>query len=88
MLSALHHLMEDVTGSPEKEKATAPTRSYVRDATAMAATPLDIKELPNSYVFVVDMPGVKSGEIKVQVEDDGLLVIMGERKREDGDKED
>ena len=86
MLSALHHLMEDVSGSDsslEKEKATGPTRSYVRDATAMAYTPLDIKELPESYVFLVDMPGVKSGEIRVQVEDDNLLVITGERKRED-----
>ena len=35
------------------------------------------------YVFVIDMPGLKSGEIKVQVEDDNLLVISGECKRED-----
>ncbi|XP_019242072.1 PREDICTED: 17.3 kDa class II heat shock protein-like, partial [Nicotiana attenuata] len=32
----------------------------------MAATPADVKEYPNSYVFVVDMPGLKSGDIKVQ----------------------
>ena len=36
-----------------------------------------------TYVFVIDMPGLKSGEIKVQVEDDNLLVISGECKRED-----
>ncbi|KAM7265003.1 hypothetical protein ACFE04_002686 [Oxalis oulophora] len=29
------------------------------------------------------MPGLKSGDIKVQVEDDNLLVISGERKREE-----
>lgn len=68
----------------EVEKAfNAPTRTYVRDAKAMASTPADVKEYPNSYVFVIDMPGLKSGDIKVQVEDDNLLVISGERKREE-----
>ncbi|WMV42255.1 hypothetical protein MTR67_035640 [Solanum verrucosum] len=49
----------------------------------MAATPADVKEYPNSYVFVVDMPGLKSGDIKVQVEEDNVLLISGERKREE-----
>lgn len=62
-----------------------PFRAYVRDAKAMAATPADVKEYQNSYVFIMDMPGVKAGEIKVQIEDDNVLVISGERKR---DKED
>ncbi|KAK1298728.1 hypothetical protein QJS10_CPB14g01390 [Acorus calamus] len=48
----------------------------------MAATPADVKEYPNSYVFVVDMPGVKSGDIKVQVEGDNVLSVSGERKRD------
>ncbi|KAM0036463.1 17.9 kDa class II heat shock protein [Helianthus debilis subsp. tardiflorus] len=49
----------------------------------MAATPADVKEYPNSYVFIVGMPGLKSGDIKVQVEDDNVLVISGERNREE-----
>ncbi|PWA84139.1 HSP20-like chaperone [Artemisia annua] len=53
----------------------------------MAATPADVKEYPNAYVFIVDMPGLKSGDIKVQVEDDNVLVISGERKREEEEKE-
>ncbi|KAK8523307.1 hypothetical protein V6N13_113257 [Hibiscus sabdariffa] len=61
----------------------AASRIYVRDAKAMAATPADIKEDPKSYVFVIDMPGLKSGDIKVQVEDDNVLLISGERKREE-----
>ncbi|KAL8097943.1 hypothetical protein AgCh_030895 [Apium graveolens] len=32
------------------------------------------------------MPGLKSGDIKVQVEEDNVLVVSGERKREE-DKE-
>ncbi|KAL5717088.1 hypothetical protein ACHQM5_010160 [Ranunculus cassubicifolius] len=42
-----------------------------------------MKEYPNSYSFVIDMPGLKSGDIKVQLEEDNLLVISGERKREE-----
>ncbi|RVW52449.1 17.9 kDa class II heat shock protein [Vitis vinifera] len=61
----------------------APTRTYVRDAKAMAATPADVKEYPNAYAFIIDMPGLKSGDIKVQVEDDNVLMISGERKREE-----
>jgi HSP20 family protein len=53
----------------------------------MAATPADVKEYPNAYVFIIDMPGLKSGDIKVQVEDDNILVISGERKREEEEKE-
>ncbi|RWW54567.1 hypothetical protein BHE74_00038857 [Ensete ventricosum] len=79
LLSTLQHLMD----MPEEmEKAfSAPSRTYVRDAKAMASTPADVKELPGAYVFVVDMPGLKAGEIKVQVEDGRVLVVSGERKR-------
>ncbi|CAI0375975.1 unnamed protein product [Linum tenue] len=53
----------------------------------MAATPADVKEYPNSYAFIIDMPGLKSGDIKVQVEDDNVLIISGERKREEEKEE-
>ncbi|XVE92671.1 hypothetical protein REPUB_Repub01dG0119700 [Reevesia pubescens] len=65
---------------PDDTKNT-PSRTYVRDAKAMADTPADIKEYPKSYVFIVDMPGLKSGDIKVQVEDDNVLLICGGRKQ-------
>ncbi|KAL8222960.1 hypothetical protein R6Q57_020359, partial [Mikania cordata] len=65
-----------------KSTNSGPTHAYFRDTRAMAATQADVKEYPNSYVFVVDMPGLKSGDIKVQVEEENVLVISGERKRE------
>ncbi|GMH18092.1 hypothetical protein Nepgr_019933 [Nepenthes gracilis] len=84
-LSALHHLLDSTT---ELEKSqSAPTRAYFQDYKAMATTPADIKEYPNSYVFTVDMPGMKSGDINVQVEDNNVLIISGERKREEEEKE-
>ena len=82
LLSILHPMVD---GSEETDKSSsnAPTRTYFRDAKAMAATPADVKEYPNSYVFIVDMPGLKSGDIKVQVEDENVLVVSGERKRDE-----
>ncbi|ONK80883.1 uncharacterized protein A4U43_C01F22820 [Asparagus officinalis] len=88
LLSTLHHLVGDIPDEAEKSRTT-PTGTYVRDARAMASTPADVKELPTAYTFVVDMPGVSSGEIKVQIEDDNVLVISGERRRgeEQGERE-
>ncbi|KAM7259193.1 hypothetical protein ACFE04_014934 [Oxalis oulophora] len=67
----------------------APTMTYVRDAKAMAATQADVKEYPKSYVFIIDMPGLKSEDIKVEVEveDENVLVISGERKRDHEEKD-
>ncbi|XP_074341292.1 17.1 kDa class II heat shock protein-like [Apium graveolens] len=81
LVNAFHHILDDDNKNKSEE-----ARSYVRDAKAMATTAADVKEYPKSYVFVVDMPGLKSGEIKVEVEEDNVLVISGERKKEE-DKE-
>ncbi|KAI3782583.1 hypothetical protein L2E82_12634 [Cichorium intybus] len=80
----LHHILDtsDDNTSHNKSTNTGPTHAYVCDARAMAATPTYVKDYPNSYVFIVDMSGLKFGDIKVQVEDDNVLVISGKRKRE------
>ncbi|GMN36058.1 hypothetical protein TIFTF001_005734 [Ficus carica] len=82
----LHDLLdysEETSGGQGSAAAHhAPSRAYVRDAKAMAATPADVKDTPNANVFVIDMPGLKQDQIKVHVEDDNVLVVSGERKRE------
>ena len=84
LFHTLQHMMDmSEDGAGDNKTHNAPTWSYVRDAKAMAATPADVKEYPNSFPFVIDMPGLKSGDIKVQVEDDNLLLICGERKRDE-----
>ncbi|RDX66155.1 17.9 kDa class II heat shock protein, partial [Mucuna pruriens] len=68
MFHTIHHMMDMSDDCARDKTYNAPTLSYVRDTKAMAATPADVKEYPNSYVFVIDMPGLKSGEIKVQTQ--------------------
>ncbi|KAI3883120.1 hypothetical protein MKX03_012520 [Papaver bracteatum] len=75
--------MFDVSDHDVEKSVNTPSKMYVRDAKAMAATPADIKEYPDSYAFVLDMPGLKSDEIKVQVEENNVLVVTGMRQRED-----
>eukprot|EP00475_Leptophrys_vorax_P027177 TRINITY_DN3874_c0_g1_i1.p1 TRINITY_DN3874_c0_g1~~TRINITY_DN3874_c0_g1_i1.p1 ORF type:complete len:124 (-),score=21.18 TRINITY_DN3874_c0_g1_i1:153-494(-) len=48
----------------------------------MAATAVDVKETPEAFKFVADLPGLRKEEVKVQVEDNNLLTISGERSRE------
>ncbi|GAB4854510.1 hypothetical protein Ancab_023092 [Ancistrocladus abbreviatus] len=86
LFHAVHHVLDATANddsSDNRSSSNAPSRNYVRDARAMASTPADVKEYPNSYQFIVDMPGLKSREIKVQVEDDNVLMISGERKRDE-----
>lgn len=86
LLSTLHDMLDLADGEAEKPSAqNNPSRAYIRDAKAMAATPADVKEYPAAYVVVVDMPGVAAADIKVQLEDDNVLVVSGERRREKED---
>lgn len=87
--SPFFSILEDVLELPEEQEKTRnnPSRAYVRDAKAMAATPADVMEYPNSYVFIVDMPGIKASEIKVQIESENVLVVSGERKRDPKEKD-
>lgn len=78
-ISAIHDMLEFMDDTPEKPQH--PSRAFIRDNKAMKSTPADVIELPNSYNFVVDMPGLKPDQIKVHLEDDNVLVVSGQRRR-------
>ena len=70
LLHTIQNILEhDDSDASNAKSGSTPTKTNVRDARAMTATPADVKDLTNSYVFVIDMPGLKSGDIKVQIED-------------------
>ncbi|OAY80663.1 16.9 kDa class I heat shock protein 2-like [Ananas comosus] len=62
--------------------------SFVSDTSAFANTRVDWKETPEAHVFKADLPGVKREEVKVEVEEGGILQISGERSKEKEEKTD
>ena len=61
---------------------------FSRENSAIVNARVDWKETPEAHVFRADVPGLKKEEVKVEVEDDRVLQISGERKIEKEDKND
>ncbi|KAK7400612.1 hypothetical protein VNO78_11829 [Psophocarpus tetragonolobus] len=61
---------------------------FSRENSAFVSTQVDWKETLEAHVFKADIPGLKKEEVKVQVEDDRVLQISGERNLEKEDRND
>ena len=54
---------------------------------AFLKTRVDWKETPEAHVFKADIPGLKKEQVKVEIEDDKVLQISGERSVEKQDND-
>lgn len=67
---------------PLSEQLRANFPSSSTEMSSFAGASIDWKETPNAHVFKADVPGLRKEEVKVEVEDDRILQISGERRRE------
>eukprot|EP01018_Ginkgo_biloba_P006526 Gb_22089 [translate_table: standard] len=57
-----------------------------KEVSAVANTRIDWKESPEAHIFKADLPGLKKEEVKIEVEEDRILQISGERNKEEEQK--
>ncbi|KAJ6859080.1 hypothetical protein NC652_041395 [Populus alba x Populus x berolinensis] len=81
-------IFDPFTWEPFKDFPFPSSSLVSHDNSAFVNTRIDWKETSEAHVFKADLPGLKKEEVKVEIEDDRVLQISGERNVEKEDKND
>ncbi|KAJ3696786.1 hypothetical protein LUZ61_000491 [Rhynchospora tenuis] len=84
----------DRSGSSLSDRFTDPFRILEHvpfgfdrdDMSTVALARVDWRETPDSHEIVIDVPGMRKEDLKIEVEDNRILRVSGERKREEEEK--